>query len=400
MPSTSSRSALAPVTTLALRDAWFLAVALVFGGCCSNAYFLERLVRIESSSTHLLTFAQFAFVSAVNLPRFLEPRPSTPSDPWWRPSWQLRPPVIPYAKWMVIVVAFTLVNVMNNLALAYKVPMPVHIVFRSGSLMVTMAINVLVARRRYPLRAVMAVFFVSVGVMLTVIMAQPRSTTASSATSVSHYTIGILLMSGALVLSGFMGLYQERIYHEYGRHWEEGLFYSHALALPIFLVLAPSISREITVFNASPPSVIPWIPSLWLLLAFNTATQYLCISAVHQLTSLASSLTTNLILTIRKLVSLLLSMLSFGTPLTVQTLGGPVLVAVGTYMYATAPGPATITKEKVEPPVAPTSDENTTASPPRRRSVRLREAARAKAAEKRAASPPENENVLKSGRPH
>ncbi|KNE59020.1 hypothetical protein AMAG_03370 [Allomyces macrogynus ATCC 38327] len=250
MPSISPRSALAPITTLALRDAWFLAVALVFGGCCSNAYFLERLVRIESSSTHLLTFAQFAFVSAVNLPHFLEPRPDAAVRPWWRPSWRLRPPVIPYAKWMVIVVAFTLVNVMNNLALAYKVPMPVHIVFRSGSLMVTMAINVLVARRRYPFRAVMAVLLVSVGVMSTVIMAQPRSTTASSTTSVSQYTVGIFLMSGALVLSGFMGLYQERIYHEYGRHWEEGLFYSHALALPIFLVLARP-------YRARSPSSMP-----------------------------------------------------------------------------------------------------------------------------------------------
>jgi hypothetical protein len=42
----------------------------------------------------------------------------------------------------------------------------------------------------------------------------------------TDYVIGITLLSIALVLSSFMGLYQEMTYVKYGSNWREGLFYT------------------------------------------------------------------------------------------------------------------------------------------------------------------------------
>jgi len=42
----------------------------------------------------------------------------------------------------------------------------------------------------------------------------------------ADYVIGITLLSIALVLSSFMGLFQEMTYVKYGSNWREGLFYT------------------------------------------------------------------------------------------------------------------------------------------------------------------------------
>lgn len=44
-----------------------------------------------------------------------------------------------------------------------------------------------------------------------------------------------------------MGLWQERTFAQYGRNqWKESLFYTHCLALPLFLLL-PSLRTELVV---------------------------------------------------------------------------------------------------------------------------------------------------------
>ena len=40
------------------------------------------------------------------------------------------------------------------------------------------------------------------------------------------YAAGIAILCAGLVLSGTLGLLQERTYTRYGAHWREGLFYT------------------------------------------------------------------------------------------------------------------------------------------------------------------------------
>ena len=80
----------------------------------------------------------------------------------------------------------------------------------------------------------------------------PHSDTVSfRATRV--YLVGILLLTTALILSGLLGILQDRTFAAYGRtNWQESMFYLHALALPMFLFIKSDIAAEIRTVNEGP----------------------------------------------------------------------------------------------------------------------------------------------------
>ncbi len=76
------------------------------------------------------------------------------------------------------------------------------------------------------------------------------------------------------------------------------------------------------------------MPILWLYLIGNTLTQYVCISSVFVLTTECTSLTVTLVLTLRKFISLIISILYFQNPFTLLHWIGTILVFVGTLMFS------------------------------------------------------------------
>ena len=101
---------------------------------------------------------------------------------------------------------------------------------------------------------------------------------------------------------------------------------------------------------ASAPLVIPYlnfsIPSMLLYLLGNVITQYICISAVFVLTTECASLTVTLVVTLRKFLSLLFSILYFKNPFTVYHWLGTALVFGGTLLFSDIPGMIRSSKEK------------------------------------------------------
>jgi solute carrier family 35 (UDP-xylose/UDP-N-acetylglucosamine transporter), member B4 len=149
-----------------------------------------------------------------------------------------------------------------------------------------------------------------------------------------------------------MGLYTEETYKQYGPHWKENLFYSHLLALPLFIPFLPSMHRQFLKLAASDPLGLPThdslsniplnlqkgldrihIPSQLAYLVMNVLTQYACIRGVNLLASAASALTVTIVLNVRKLVSLLLSIWLFGNRLSPGTLLGAFIVFFAGGMY-------------------------------------------------------------------
>ena len=65
----------------------------------------------------------------------------------------------------------------------------------------------------------------------------------------------------------------------------------------------------------------------------NVLTQYLCISSVYTLTAECSSLTVTLVVTLRKFVSLIFSIIYFDNPFTVYHWLGTILVFIGTIIF-------------------------------------------------------------------
>lgn len=75
------------------------------------------------------------------------------------------------------------------------------------------------------------------------------------------------------------------------------------------------------------------IPISWIYLLANCLTQYLCISCVFILTTECSSLTVTLVVTLRKFVSLLFSIIYFNNPFTIWHWVGTTLVFIGTLVF-------------------------------------------------------------------
>lgn len=66
----------------------------------------------------------------------------------------------------------------------------------------------------------------------------------------------------------------------------------------------------------------------------NVITQYVCISSVYILTTECTSLTVTLVLTLRKFVSLIFSIIYFSNPFTIYHWIGTLFVFFGTILFS------------------------------------------------------------------
>jgi len=310
-------------------------IFFVFLGCCSNVVFLELVVKAVPGCGTLITCSQFVFISVVGFIFTME--------------CGRRKNVIPIRDYGVLVVLFFLVNVSNNLAFAFKISMPLHIIFRSGGLIANLVLAMLVLGRRYAPSKYISVLLITAGTVICTLVSagDVRDSSASAEENeqaMSTWLAGIVLLTAALFLSARMGIYQECLYAKHGKQPREALFFIHMLSLPGFLtdvLFGGTMAATVETFNASPPlpllAAVPLLsslPSLWLYCVGNALTQYVCISSVFSLTSHVSSLTVTLVLTLRKFTSLLLSIAYFGNPFTPTHWAGTALVFGGTLVFS------------------------------------------------------------------
>ncbi|KAG7422530.1 UDP-N-acetylglucosamine transporter yea4 [Fusarium oxysporum f. sp. rapae] len=307
-------------------------LSLIFGGCCSNVYALEAIVNFEPSSGTLLTFVQFLFVAVTGFIAQFDKNS----------RFFLTPNKVPISRWIINIVLFFTINVLNNHAFSYDISVPVHIILRSGGSITTMAAGYLYGKR-YSQMQVVAVVLLTLGVILAAWSdAQAKGTSESSGRPA--FSTGLVILFVAQLLSAIMGLYTEATYAKYGPQWKENLFYSHALSLPLFLPFAPSMARTFAHLMTSTPLPLPGvfgsattkfqIPSQILFLITNVLTQYACIRGVNLLAAASTALTVTIVLNIRKLVSLLLSIWLFGNKLAPGTLLGAIIVFSAGGLYS------------------------------------------------------------------
>lgn len=305
-----------------------VATAFVFLGCCTNVFFLELLVKEHPGCTNLITFSQFLFIA---IEGFI-----------FATNFGKRRPVVPLKHYVTLVVMVFLVSISNNHALSYDISMPLHMIFKSGSLIANMVLAIILQKRRYSLSKHLAVYMITLGIVICTIASVGGSKVKEAGTvkdevgSIYTKCVGIGLLLFALLLSARMGIYQETLYARYGKHPRESLFYAHTLPLPGFLLLVPNIYSQAVLFNQSAPLPLPMlenIPRSWVYLLLNIFTQYVCIRSVYVLTTECSSLTVTLVITLRKFVSLLLSIYYFQNPFTFTHWFGTVLVFTGTLLF-------------------------------------------------------------------
>lgn len=332
-------------------------LGLIFGGCCSNVFALEAIIKVEPNSGTLLTFVQFLFVAITGYFSQLDPN---------RPPLYIKPNKVPIKRWAINIVLFFGINILNNYAFSFNISVPVHIILRSGGSITTMIAGYSYGKR-YSRIQVLAVILLTIGVIIAAWSdAQSKGVAEGAAEGNVNFITGLVILFIAQVLSAIMGLYTEETYKKYGPQWKENLFYSHLLSLPLFLPFLPSLTRQFSRLANSAPLSLPFldsvsstivargvdgdaivasgfrqsleriqIPSQLVYLVLNVFTQYACIRGVNLLAADCSALTVTIVLNIRKLVSLLLSIWLFGNKLSNGTLLGAIIVfsAGGLYSF-------------------------------------------------------------------
>ncbi|KAI0788817.1 UAA transporter [Abortiporus biennis] len=356
---------------LSLVDMSFV-LTLVFGGCCTNVWAYEYLLKLDSRLGTTLTFSQMLFVTITSLPSFL-------TITWFFriiPLPKLKPRQVPLTQWFLQVFVHTTGSLLNNWAFAFSVPLTVQIVFRSAGLAVSMLFGYLFLHRRYWFLQIASVSLVSLGVILATLSRPSPNLTNSDDDDddFENYTFGIGMLTVSLFLTGLLGILQERTYTKYGPCWKEGVFYTHFLSLPVFTLMIPHVKygykslalatlKPTPTATASPSSsslsslfllneiIIQYSP-YWIL-AGNLLTQLICVSGVNQLTSRVSSVSTNIVLTTRKAISLCFSVWWFGNEWNTELGVGASMVFVGSLLYTlvtsrSSGGSSRKSKKKVE----------------------------------------------------
>lgn len=152
-----------------------------------------------------------------------------------------------------------------------------------------------------------------------------------------RWALGIGLLTLALFVSAGMGIYQEQLYKRYGKHPFEALYYTHLLPLPAFLLMGGNILDHLKIAVDSAPVAVPVlgisVPIVLLYILGNMVTQYMCISSVYVLTTECQSLTVTLVVTLRKFVSLVFSILYFKNDFTLLHWVGTFCVFYGTVVF-------------------------------------------------------------------
>lgn len=167
------------------------------------------------------------------------------------------------------------------------------------------------------------------------------------------------ILFAAQVISAWMGVFTESTYAEYGRAWQENLFYSHLLGLVFSIALFPSLVKQFQRLWHGPPanqllSYLPpdsvitkyaeqavstvgastWTPSTaMVLLLANAVTQVACIGGVNRLSAQTTAVGVTIVLNVRKLVSFLLSCVIFGNPISGLMALGSTMVFVSGAVY-------------------------------------------------------------------
>uniref|UniRef100_A0A673MG60 Solute carrier family 35 member B4 n=1 Tax=Sinocyclocheilus rhinocerous TaxID=307959 RepID=A0A673MG60_9TELE len=275
------------------------AIALVFVGCCSNVVVYSMyctVIVFPHAYEYLMTFDAFPLCS----------------------------------NYVIMVTMFFTVSVINNYALNFNIAMPLHMIFRSGSLIANMILGIIILKKRYSASKYLSIVLVSLGIFICTIMSAKQVNVEKGATeedvfyAFMHWILGIAMLTFALLMS-------------YGKHSKEALFYNHCLPLPGFLLLSTDIYRHAVLFSQSSPVEIPVIgqsvPVMWLYLLMNVITQYVCIRGVFILTTECASLTVTLVVTIRKFLSLIISILYFHNPFAAWHWVGTAVVFLGTLLY-------------------------------------------------------------------
>lgn len=309
-------------------------------GCCVNNIVLEIIVKYDSGCGTLLTLLQMFFISIMSV--------------YWKK------PKTPFSFYFLLTFIFWGMGILNNVAFAYHISQPVHMVARSSSLVVSFLIGYLFFDEPSNIHKFGSVLAVTAGVFITVhAESQARSknfeTVSQGCNGVGcepklqaivedqnevtfEWFLGLLMLFGTLCMSAVLGHLQAWGYKRWGKDVEEAQFYTHFFSLFYFITAIDNLKTHFVLWNNSEIIYAPYfeslgIPVIWFWVILNVITQYICICGVYSLVGNVGALTTTLLLTLRKFISLFISVWYFSNAFYYEHLVGALLVFSGCLWY-------------------------------------------------------------------
>ncbi|KAM1034639.1 hypothetical protein PS1_038318 [Malus domestica] len=199
---------------------------------------------------------------------------------------------------------------------------PAQIMFKSTRLLPVMLMGAFVPglRRKYPIQEYILATLLVIGLILF--------TLANAKTSPNFSMVGVIMISGALIMDAFLGNLQESIFTlNPDTSQTEMLFCSTVVGLPFLLPPMILTGELVRAWNSCSEH-----PYVYGVLVFEALATNVGQVSVLSLIALFGAATTAMITTARKAVTLLLSYMIFTKPLTDQHGTGLLLIAMGIIM--------------------------------------------------------------------
>lgn len=196
---------------------------------------------------------------------------------------------------------------------------PAQLMFKSTKVLPVMVMGAFIPglRRKYPAHEYVSAILLVVGLILF--------TLADAQTSPNFSSIGVVMVTGALVMDSFLGNLQEAIFTMNPETTQmEMLFCSTVVGLP-FLIPPMLLTGELfKAWNSCSQHLY-----VYGVLIFEAMATFIGQVSVLSLIAIFGAATTAMVTTARKAVTLLLSYLIFTKPLTEQHGTGLLLIAMG-----------------------------------------------------------------------
>ncbi|KAG8391747.1 hypothetical protein BUALT_Bualt01G0219200 [Buddleja alternifolia] len=196
---------------------------------------------------------------------------------------------------------------------------PAQLMFKSTKVLPVMVMGAFIPglRRKYPPHEYLSAVLLIIGLILF--------TLADAQSSPNFSVIGVLMVSGALIMDAFLGNLQEAIFTLNPETTQtEMLFCSTLVGMP-FLIPPMIFTGELfTAWNSCSQHLY-----VYGVLVFEAMATFIGQVSVLSLIALFGAATTAMVTTARKAVTLLLSYMIFTKPLTEQHGSGLLLIAMG-----------------------------------------------------------------------
>lgn len=286
------------------RTVWKAVVIIVCG--CLSVVPCELILKRDSRGMDMVTLFNYLFAIASSL---LSQGMSVLAE---------RKLPLPYTG--ALVLATFGFNQLCNVAFGMGIAMPVALVVKNGGLLCQMLSGAVVTHEVYSLQQMASAIVITFGILVTVLAnaGQKPSVSAGDDASVSLLAtvVPAAILLGAMMCRALGSSVSQLAFREHGKRYHEVLFYQHALGLPLLLWHWRGLSAQAWAWSTGVTmNVFGFaVPMLWMYLASQVVLNYVVTKSCTELVGCSSSVVLNLVLTMQRFVSIVVSATIFNAP--------------------------------------------------------------------------------------